>query len=228
MNICIIDDDKMFRNILSNDIISFFQKKGIECHIKEYDTLEKYVVYDFYFLDILLEKNSGFDVAKMILENNPYAFIIFMSTEEQFVFDVLSLKMFYFMRKSHFNRDLSVIFEKMMEYYRSVYENLEIISNRTKVLLKKDDIVYIEVHGRTSIIYTLHNTYETNASLVSLYNQLDSIKFYKMNSYIVFYFKYLKRIEDENLVFDNNIKIELKGNKKELLKSYAIYKRHLL
>lgn len=177
MRVCIIDDDKNFRDSLSSKIISFFQENNIECCVKQYDILGNYEEYDFYFLDILLEKNNGLDVAKMLLKNNRYVFIIFMSTNEQFVFDALPLKMFYFIRKSHFDCDLANVLKKMMKYYESTNGFLEIISNRRKMFIKKDDIVYIEVHGRVSTIYTLHNNYNTNSSLISLYNQLDTIKF---------------------------------------------------
>ena len=218
MNIGIIDDENYFCVKLSKMIVSYFHEREMECHVEYYSSFHDSKKYDCYIIDIFLSEEMGTNVAKKILKRNQNAYIIFISNEDDCIFEVQTLKMLYFIRKSKLDVDLCKALDKLVKEFNFSKEKIEVIVQREKILIEKKNIIYIEVCGRKSTIYTLNKNYETNMSLKLLSEILNSPNFFRINSYLLIHTKYIKELQRKYILLTNGMKIKIKENQfKELL-----------
>lgn len=110
---CIIDDDINFAYKLKNTIKKVKQEMHISfdilinaCPIKK----SNYTNYNFYFLDIEMPELTGYQIANMIINHDPKAIIIFISTHEKYVFDSFQFKPYSFLRKEFYEKEINSLF----------------------------------------------------------------------------------------------------------------------
>ena len=121
MNVAIVDDDIIFSRTLKKLIESFLNKifndLKIELINDNFYNRIKDKPYDLIFLDIDLKKSNGINIGKntLLWENQPI--IIFVSARNELVFSSLSVRPFYFVRKSNLKNDLTTMFVLLKKYF---------------------------------------------------------------------------------------------------------------
>lgn len=176
MNIAIIDDDIEFTLRLQESVDNFFKsifsKYKIDIINENFfsNTLKK--AYDIVFLDIDLNELSGIDIGKklMISEVNPL--IIFISARDDLVFSSLSVRPFYFVRKSCINQDLKVMYMLLKNYLK---ENMnlftfEFYGRKTNLFLK--DIFMLESRGHDIVLHTKNGEYTYRSTMKNILDTL--------------------------------------------------------
>ena len=115
MKCLIIDDDQSCIDTLESKLkdqygnveLDIFQKPP---HIDELQT-----DYDLFFIDVLLGKESGIECANSIKDYYPHMTLVFLSYQDNLIFETQKISPICFIRKSNFDEDFQM--------FCIVYEN---------------------------------------------------------------------------------------------------------
>lgn len=196
MNIAILDDDIDFVRKIQKDINEYFsmidEKINIITLTGNFKLINNLIIetLDIIFLDVDLKDDyDGFNIAKILKKSFPNIIIVFMSSNNDFVFPALSIDFFQFIRKSSYDEDMPLVFSQLKEFYIQNCKEILLEINRRKVLIKLNEIIYIMSIGHEVFIKTISKEYTMSSSLVKFMKKID--------------FKYLVQIQ-RNLVINLN------------------------
>lgn len=194
MNIAILDDDIDFVRKIQNDINEYFsmidEKINIITLTENFKLINSLIMepLDVIFLDIdLKDEYDGFSIAKILKKSFPNIIIIFVSSNNDFVFPALSIDFFQFIRKNSYDEDITLVFSQLKEFYIQNCKKIILEVNKRKVLIKLNEIIYIMSIGHELFIKTISKEYTISSSLVKFMKKID--------------FKYLVQIQ-RNLVIN--------------------------
>ena len=194
MNIAILDDDIDFVRKIQNDINEYFsmidEKINIITLTENFKLINSLIMepLDVIFLDIdLKDEYDGFSIAKILKKSFPNIIIIFVSSNNDFVFPALSIDFFQFIRKNSYDEDILLVFSQLKEFYIQNCKKIILEVNKRKVLIKLNEIIYIMSIGHELFIKTISKEYTISSSLVKFMKKID--------------FKYLVQIQ-RNLVIN--------------------------
>lgn len=221
MKILIIDDDLVFGERLAKLINEKFNDEKNDIMIKSYiSNLDMKQKFDYYFIDIMLEGENGINCGKTIIGKNYFAKIIYMSSEDSLVYDTFASKVYFFLRKGNLKQDLEKLWLKINQDNIKNDDYIEIVSDRKRQMILKKDIVYIESNRNKCQIYMLSNEYEVYKTLKSFLNELDTVQYFRLNSYTIINLEYVKSVNGKKVTLINNEEFLLKRNYDDFINAY--------
>lgn len=168
MEILIIENDFTFANQLYKDLFNYFShisdKNTFDIIMQESSSFKKTKNYDICFLDINLKETNGIEVAKQIKKNGICSIIIFITAHCNLVYDTLLVQPFFFIRKTYYQKDLNNFF-KLLEssFKKDIFIPLK--WKDTNIVIKIEDILYIEAINHSIIIHTTKGNFNDSRSL---------------------------------------------------------------
>lgn len=106
IRIAVCDDNKVFLDMMCRTVNEMMTEFGVSQRITDYLSgtvfLEhhKQESFDVVFLDIVMPKQNGFEIAKEIRKISEKTYIIFVTTEDGLVYDSFDFRPFHFVPKS--------------------------------------------------------------------------------------------------------------------------------
>lgn len=230
MNITIIEDQEFSRYIMKEMISNIYQ----EVTINEYGSGTEFLKdfsknrSDIYFIDIELgeEEHNGYELAKMIRENDKSAIIIFLSGHTEYACEAFEVGALRFLTKPLKEEKLREAMNKALLVLKQGRQPSVVIHQKNmqiKILAK--DILYIESILRKVYVKMLdgmeYTCYET---MNEMEQTLDSKMFVRVHrSYIVSMY-YIDMVTAEAVILNNGKRITIGRKYKEMFrKRYAEY-----
>ena len=149
MRICVIDDNLIYLEVISKTIHSYFKDVELVLLNEYNNNLEE---CDFYFLDINLSDKSGIDLARCIVNQYPFAKIVFITLHDNLVYNALSIQPFYFIRKDNLSEDFE-IFASLVKRSELVYNKEFKLINGLLKNINITKISYVDVFSHHLYIY---------------------------------------------------------------------------
>lgn len=154
------------------------------------EVFEKEPDVDVAFLDIRVgEKADGIELAKEINRLAPNTAIVFLTGYIEYATDIYDTKHVYFILKEEFEKRIEALFQKLSVFFERKNQRGRYIVFHLKgkeVVVKEDDISYIERKGRITYIKCKDRVLEVSDKLKDLENKLCPISFARChNSFIV-------------------------------------------
>ena len=182
--IAIADDQKMFVDMISNLVSDFYNKKGLICSVKTYDSsntllfdLEE-INYDIYILDVEMPGLNGLQIAEKIRRNSSNAYILFITSHTKYALDAFEVHAYKYILKSQINTKLNSALEEIEE--KLALDDKEYYIVNTKARYEKiyyKDILYIYKEGKNTVIIKINGTTFTRNSIQYVYKDLDKNQF---------------------------------------------------
>lgn len=177
---------------------------------------------DFVFFDIQLENENSIDLILNARANYDTK-IIFLSSNNNLVFDSLRVKPLTFIRKSNLNED----FNLFLELFRDLLikrKNILLNCQSRKELVLVNKIQYFIACGHDITIVTSEKKYNLISSLKKVLQELNDIRFIQIQKSVCINMDYIKEINDNMLIMTNGMVMEVsKYFKKGLRDSYLKY-----
>ena len=231
LRIAICDDDEYDRSAVWEIVSGILSQKQIQSEIEQHkrgvDLLDELIQkkYDLILLDIQMPEISGFMAAEQIYSMTGGDNLIFVSNEEDMVFQSLQFRPFRFVRKSQLKQDLTMAINSWIEK-NSDDEYIEIKLNSGTVTLPLNEIVYMEIKNHILHIHTLEEERTFRGNLSDYVYLTEQKKFLRPHNSYLCNLKYVYEVERENVVMSNGERIHIsRGRFDECKKGYLGYIR---
>lgn len=177
VNIAICDDQGYDRINLKNILEKIAIKNNIIIKIEEFNSGRELLSvyqrdipkYDVVFLDMILGDSNGIDIAKRIIEFNESVKFIILSSSKEFILDGYEISAVNYIIKPPSIERIEKELLRAIEISNSNEEFYEINKNGSKLLLKLNDIYYLEVEHRKINVYKKDD-------VINYYEKLENVE----------------------------------------------------
>ncbi len=220
--IVIIDDEYDFAEILKKELKKYYKNKKIKI-LTNFDLnfLANNDI-EIIFLDIELKNENGIEMAKKYRDHGYNAYIIFVSSHDDFVFYTFGAKPLDFVRKGNLKNDLGRCIELIeLEKKR---KKMHIMID--KKLIKLTDVLYIESQGN-KVYYTGANDnilLERRITLSDVENELEKYHFIKCHKSYIVNAARITKVRANYVIINKCIKIPVsRSEQKHFIEKYHKY-----
>ena len=193
MKCLIIDDDKSCIDILETKLKAHFGNVELDIFQKPPHIDELQTEYDLFFMDVLLGDESGIDYANSIKDYYSHMTLVFLSHQDNLIFETQKISPICFIRKSNFDEDFQMF---CAVYENKQRENIKITfqlhssenkTNETSITLHANDIIYVECYSHELIIHTHKNEYIVKMTLKEFLKNVKTLKCFTQvhRSYVI-------------------------------------------
>lgn len=230
MHICILDDDILFSKKLEKDVKKFFgmidNNLTIDIFNKNFSSIFDLKNIDIMFLDINLEeKFNGIRFASYIKNIFPNMLLVFISSNDEYVFSALSIGFFQFIRKNKYLYDTSIVFNQLKEYLSQNKERIIIKENGYQYAIKLSDIEYVITIGHDLILKTTEREFVLSSSLKNFLKEIADYKdVVQIARNLAINLQFTKKVTKTKVIMINENEFSVgRVYQKELIESYEEY-----
>ena len=219
MNIAIVDDIPEETKPLRDYLMAYAAINSLELTIDDYESAEALLAeyrpfrYTVIFMDIYMEGMTGVEAAKDIRQNDSDTYLIFFTNSLEFMPEAFSLHAFEYMEKPVKKDRIFALLDDILklETDRTTSPMLEFISNRNKVLLPYDNIVFIRSDGNYQEIGAKDGTiYRTRMRFTDISDKLTpDPRFLIILRGMLVNMDFIKRFSDGICYIQDNIRLPI-------------------
>lgn len=231
MRIAIVEDEKVYRNILLTYLKQFQKENGIEIEIKEFESGNQIIwdykpYYDAIFMDAEMSDIDGLEVARYIRKVDEQVAIIFSTNAVRYAVKGYEVGALDFIIKpvsyTSFKRKMKKI---ICQIERKRETSITLVKNDEMYKIPSSGVYYIEVSDHQLIYHTNRGVITAWKSLKSVEKSLENMKFAKCNRCYLVNLLHVQLVKkDVVLVGKDELKIS-RGRKQEFMKALADYVR---
>lgn len=222
IRLAVCDDEKIFLDIVSQNLIEITRKLSLDCKIDLYRSgdllLHRHAEhpYDVLLLDIDMPDKTGFDIAQAIRQNSIKTFIIFVTAKTDLVYSSFEYQPFDFIRKNMGNleAELMKVFERLRRHFEQS-RIIEIIDSRVPISVAINDIIYIQSDRHYLLYYTKkrnsNDPIKERSTLPEKENEYRKYSFIKTHSRYMVNAEHIVRFDIllNTVVMDNGSKVPI-------------------
>lgn len=219
LEIAIIDDEKVFVDILHNKVSALLSDMNADYRITTFVESEKLLQasshqqFDLLFLDIDMPNITGMDIAHRIRLKNMNTEVIFVTNKEELVYDTIKYGPFRFIRKSRLELEIE---EALRNYLKkSGQKNVTrfFSTDNGKTSVKVIDIVYVEVQSHKLTIHLNDKTIYANGNLNDIESDIEKYGFIRIHKSYLVNFRYIEFIHQKEVILDDGNALPLSRRK---------------
>lgn len=229
MNIGVCDDSLLDREILSDFLTDYFNKKGIEYKIYNYIS-GKDLIYDIQdgksldliFLDIYIENELGINIAKQLRkEINFNSQIVFLTATVDFAVDSYEVEASGYLLKPISAKKLCMVMDKVTKRYD--IGKYRIKQRKNILTLSFDDILYIESSNSRCILHSNNTNYIIYKRLDDIESELNDKRFLRCHQSYLVNMNYIKNVDKQFELTNGDIVCIRQRNLKAIRQEYINY-----
>ncbi len=227
MNIAIVDDEKNEIDRLASVIDEYARINKLEMTVFKFlsaeEIIDSYRPYAFslIFLDIYMPGMTGIEAAGTIMEIDPGAMIIFLTSSDEHMPEAFSLHVYDYINKpAEKERLFRVLDDALMRTTKKSSEQvLTFMSNRHTIAVRFSEILLIRTNGRNlEIVDTDGESYETRMAFSEAEKRLaGDARFLTLMKGIVVNMDHIVRISDGRCYMTNNENVAVNVKKSKAL-----------
>ena len=232
MRIAICDDEKRICAILAEKVRKICPDAEIITYSSGKELLNADELPDILLLDIKMPEISGMDVAKILRDRDWRKILIFITGEEDQVFNSFDLQAFHFLVKPVADEKLKEVLDnaqKELERYGDISgkqdKYIEIQSGTAHIRINLSQLLYAEVYDRKTILHMKKENIEYYGQLSVLENLVGK-DFYRIHRSYLVNMKYVERYERTSVTLKGGDNIPISRREYAgFLKAYLEYSR---
>lgn len=215
MKIAICDDVQQDLHITRDLILEYCEKAMLENEIDLYTNGAQLLPriaeekYDLYLLDIYMEPVSGLEVANRIRQEDGKCEIIFITTSPDFALEGFGVQAIGYLLKPLTREAISSLLNHHSRRFFNSARYITIRHSRSEIKIPRKTIIYLEIFGKQTIIYTSAGTYRTWTSLDELERQLEGEPFLRCHRSYIVNMQYIDHANGTDFVLEGGTKIPL-------------------
>lgn len=207
MQIWICDDDARFCQEIQTFVIQIMADCCTEAWVTAYTdggklqaALEKECP-DILLLDIDMPRLGGYELAGYIQENGLDTILIFLSGQEQLVFQAFEYRPFRFVRKSGYRLELRLALDKALEQWRKKRDTrLAVQADGETWMLLRSEIRFVQMENRRLHFHMAHREGpRVRLTVKELEQRLQDERFIRINSGCVVNSAYVEGVSQSEI-----------------------------
>lgn len=237
MRVAVCDDNKVVLNFLSREISERLDLHSIQHEMRLFSCgelfLEQHEItpFDIVFLDIKMPNMDGFSVAKKIRNQSENTYIIFITTEDNLVYDSFDFRPFNFIPKGNddiLKVKLDNVIGKLAEH---ICENRPIcftLPFGEKKYVFPSDIIYILSKSNYADIICKTDNIHIRNKIDDILDLLTPKYFARIHNRCIVNMKHLCRIDNTRFkaLLDNGKELDIsRAYKAVLIEKYNVFLR---
>ena len=228
----ICEDNKLSLEYISSKIKNEFIRLGCNLDIENYidglqllDSVESGKTYDLLFLDIAIPSLNGIDLCKKLKSLYDKSMVIFISNKEDLVFQTFEVRVFRFVRKNHFNKELQKMAEDiLLELRKSDGDSVQTFETRKgdTYSFNLKGILYVEAFGKQCCVVTDKDKKFVKYSFTDFEKLLADYNFIKVHRSYIINYRFIYAIKNDCVILNNNQQIPISRKRLKDVKSEYI------
>ena len=232
MRIAICDDESKICEMLNSKVKKIFPDAEIITYTSGKELLNDNSFPDILLLDIKMPDISGMDVASELRSRNFRNIIIFITGEEDEVFNSFDVQPFHFLVKPVLDDKLKTVLENAAKELSNRknnpsdnYEFINIQSGTSHIRVNLSMLIYAEVYDRKTILHLKKDNIEYYGQLSAL-EKLVGEDFFRIHRSYLVNMRYVQRYDRTTVRMINGDKLSLSRRLyDDFLKAYMDYSR---
>ena len=232
MRIAICDDEKRICAILAEKAGKICPGAEIMTYASGEELLGADILPDILMLDIKMPGMSGMDVARTLRDKDWRKILIFITGEEDQVFNSFDFQAFHFLVKPVADEKLKEVLDnaqKELERYGDISgkqdKYIEIQSGTAHIRINLSQLLYAEVYDRKTILHMKKENIEYYGQLSVLENLVGK-DFYRIHRSYLVNMKYVERYDRTSVTLTGGDNIPISRREYDgFLKAYLEYSR---
>ena len=220
INICLCDDEKNILNYYSEKIneIAKLNNKLIKIEMFEsgesllFELEENPNRFDIIIIDIIMKNVNGIDTTKILRNYGYQGIIIFLTSSSEFALDAFEVEpLNYIMKNEDQENKFKEIFLKAIRQVEYDISKKIVIHNKQKnIIVKLDNIIYIESINKKIIIYRLYEEpEEVYYRLNEILKKIEPFGFIRCHKSYIVNTNYIVSFNKLHCILKNNIIIPI-------------------
>lgn len=217
--VAICDDEVVFADQLKVMVADILEKIGINYQITVfnnsmdlYTNMKKQQVnFHILFLDIMIGKTNGIEVAHQLRNSGFDCGIVFVTFSKEYALEAYSVTPIHYLLKPVDKTKLETVLKKdYTQHFRK--RNIIVSVNGGSSAIFISEILYVEVLNRHLFIHLENRTIETKGTLNNLYEQLNSSEFIRCHNSFLVNMKKISDVKRYEFTLYNGIKVPISKN----------------
>lgn len=197
MRVAICDDDSLYTKEIAANVENVLSEHHIQAQFDSfYDSAQLFsnqVVYDLAFLDVEMLPYDGIQTARRLKSLNKNIIIFFITSYDKYLDDAMDINAFRFIKKPLDVPRLRSGIEKALALIDNTQTSFYLKSDNRMVTVASNDIVYIEIVGRSTKVVLENTTYFSANSMDDWSKKLVASFFYRVHKSFIINMKYITR-----------------------------------
>lgn len=238
LRIAVVDDERNIAEMISERIIHYAaetnEKIETIIHTEGRAFLDDYHTLDIQalFLDLDMPNKSGFDISKLLRENNIELPIVYVTNRDDLMQKAFQYKVLGFVRKNHLEEELPYAVQCVLHEIEANTKTITVTSAQKKYKLKIFDIIYIESSNHDIQIYLNNQSkpIRTRGTLNTYIKNAGFRKFIQISSGCIVNYEYIFSIEKDYIILQNQDVLYISRRKMKSVKEQFLFlsRRHFL
>ena len=232
MRLAICDDEKRICAILAEKVEKICPGAEIMTYASGEELLGAGILPDILLLDIKMPGMSGMDVAKTLRDRDWRKILIFITGEEDQVFNSFDLHAFHFLVKPVADEKLKKVLENAVKELKELGGDsgkhdkyIEIQSGTSHIRVNLSMLLYAEVYDRKTILHMKNESIEYYGQLSVLENLVGK-DFYRIHRSYLVNMKFVERYDRTSVTLKGGDNIPISRREYDgFLKAYLEYSR---
>lgn len=230
VNICICDDEICIHDKIKSflaQLTATETQPSITDVLSGEDLLNKcssHNAFDIIFLDTEMTGIGGIRTAEELRKRGVKSIIIFISDQENYVFDVFKYEAFHFMIKPLRKDEFDEVFLRAVRKYKDDHRVIALKCQNERYVIPIREITFVEGYQRHIMVHTEHEVYESTGKISDILNKLENHDFIRVHQGFIVNMAYIRCFNNNDIVLQNGTKVMISIRKRsEALKVYDSY-----
>lgn len=226
MKIAICDDDKYYVDEIQKNIYEILSENKIKADFSvfsdSYELFNSDTHYDMAFLDIEMSPFTGIQVAEKLKKINPYIVTFIITSYDKYLDDAMDLNVFRYIKKPLDIRRLRNGVNKALDSIDSNIISVFMKSHKSATNILINDIVYIEIVGRTTKVVTINGEYISDKKITFWKEKLIASFFFQVHKSFIINMKHISDYRRDTVVLSEKYNIPISYRKQAEFRSYFL------
>ena len=223
MKVLICDDDKLYTQEIFNNVKNLLDEKQIQSKI--YSFTDSSLVYsgdsfyDLAFLDVEMQPYSGIETARKLKAINKSIVIFFITSYDKYLDEAMDINAFRFIKKPLDVKRLRAGVEKALSLIDDTQISFYLKENNSIVTVSSNDIIYIEIVGRTTEVVLEDKKYISTNQISFWESKLIASFFYRVHKSFIINMKYITNYKRDIVTLAQKYTVPISYRKQSAFRS---------